>query len=138
MSIRLTSTLIALLASLVVGRVEGAPVPTQGLAPEFVASSAPAAKVKRDGFKVRLGAHRLTKGSCQADDELGLPDAPEDAIPDDKGDADGPDSRPSLFIGWVDSLGSDLLALTQSSVLDQLSSLWQGPPRYLSLCRLMC
>lgn len=134
------------------GRADASPRPAEGPAVTRVPQAAPArsghAHVASFPARLRHVHHvaslrtdlsRVGKQVSQFDDEVETPDAPEDEIPDDHGQALRPENRPSHLIACLTVSGDGLpVEAPTPSHFHELVSDRQGRQRLLSLCRLLC
>ena len=142
---------ITLVVSTLFGRVDGSPRPAEGPAVARVTQTAPVrpgcaqiAPFSTRGRHVhftplRTDLSRVGKLVSQFDDEVETPDAPEDEVPDDHGQALKPDSRPSHLIACL-TVSGVVLPFEDPTRSDshKLAPDRHGRQRLLSLCRLQC
>ncbi|WP_074308807.1 hypothetical protein [Singulisphaera sp. GP187] len=127
---------IALVISSFFGRAEG---PTDGAARVFVPQTA-RVRPARVHIGPRTDLFLGIKLASQLDDEIEIPGAPEDQIPDDHGQAFSPDDNRCLdFIAFspLSSVGW-LIQTPTHWHFHELSSDRLGRQRFLSLCRIRC
>ncbi|WP_422922993.1 hypothetical protein [Singulisphaera sp. PoT] len=134
---RLLPLIIVFLATLHLNRVEAATATCAEPASDFALQLGVDASA-RDESTPQLILQAWTREFGQADDEVEIPDAPQDEIPDDKGDADEPHSRTLFFVFRADLPDWGFDPLSRSCDRRLPGSPEEGPPRYLSLCRLIC
>ncbi|WP_020466603.1 hypothetical protein [Singulisphaera acidiphila] len=93
----------------------------------------------RDHVAMRTDVLLDTKHASLLDDEIEVPDAPEDRVPDDHGQAFSPDTRGFHLIAFhTITTGGFSVQTPNSSRVHERPSDWHGRQHFLSLCRLRC
>jgi hypothetical protein len=86
----------------------------------------------------RLGSHLLPRETSQLDDEVEIPDEPEDDEPDDLGDGIEPGDPPLPCPAALDSSAFGITAPDSSRQACAQPACGPELPRFLRLCRFLC